>query len=153
MFSASQCSWQETKCGAIIKALLAFAAPDGAKIKATTYHPSPIRLSTEWVASQFIDGNAHGRQHLVQAKKFAEFVGNKKLAVDIKIGIWEYGKWEILNKQGLGNRHCHSCKAIKSQEEKNTFWYSESSINFTYEGIHNEALDFLYISPSNFEES
>nr|GMC73979.1 pentatricopeptide repeat-containing protein At4g37170 [Ipomoea batatas] len=55
MFSASKCSWQETKCGAIVKALLAFAAPDGAKIKATTYHPSPIRLSTEWVASQFFD--------------------------------------------------------------------------------------------------
>nr|GMC73986.1 DNA cytosine-5-methyltransferase [Ipomoea batatas] len=54
---------------------------------------------------------------------------------------------------GLGNRHCHSCKAIKSQEEKNTLWYSESSINFTYQGIHYEALDFLYISPSHFEES
>nr|GMC73978.1 DNA (cytosine-5)-methyltransferase 1B-like [Ipomoea batatas] len=85
--------------------------------------------------------------------QFVEFVGDKKLAVDRKIGIWEYGKWEILNKQGLGNRHCHSCKAIKSQEEKNTFWYSESSINFTYQGIHYEALDFLYISPSHFEES
>nr|GLL21892.1 DNA (cytosine-5)-methyltransferase 1-like [Ipomoea trifida] len=55
--------------------------------------------------------------------------------------------------QRLGNRHCHSCKARKSQEEKNTFWYSESTINFTYQGIHYEALDFLYTSPSHFEES
>nr|GMC73976.1 hypothetical protein Iba_chr03cCG5870 [Ipomoea batatas] len=54
---------------ALVKALLAFAAPNGAKIKATAYHPSPIRLSTEWVASQFFDGNGHGRQRLVQAKK------------------------------------------------------------------------------------
>nr|GMC73972.1 uncharacterized protein LOC109158392 [Ipomoea batatas] len=43
----------------LVKALLAFAAPNGAKIKATAYHPSPIRLSTEWVASQFFDGNGH----------------------------------------------------------------------------------------------
>nr|GMD23811.1 hypothetical protein Iba_chr08bCG8860 [Ipomoea batatas] len=35
----------------LVKALLAFAAPNGAKIKATAYYPSPIRLSTEWVAS------------------------------------------------------------------------------------------------------
>nr|GLL21897.1 DNA (cytosine-5)-methyltransferase 1-like [Ipomoea trifida] len=39
----------------LVKALLAFSAPNGAKIKATAYHPSPIRLSTEWVASQFFD--------------------------------------------------------------------------------------------------
>nr|GMC48062.1 DNA cytosine-5-methyltransferase [Ipomoea batatas] len=53
----------------------------------------------------------------------------------------------------LGNGHCHSCKVRKSQEQKNTFWYSESTINFTYQRIHYEALDFLYISPSHFEES
>ncbi|XP_031106206.1 basic form of pathogenesis-related protein 1-like [Ipomoea triloba] len=31
--------------------------------------------------------------------RFVEFVGDEKLAVGRKIGIWEYGKWEILNKQ------------------------------------------------------
>nr|GLL33366.1 hypothetical protein Itr_chr08CG10620 [Ipomoea trifida] len=35
----------------LVKALLAFAAPNGAKIKATAYYSSPIKHSTEWVAS------------------------------------------------------------------------------------------------------
>nr|GMC73983.1 DNA (cytosine-5)-methyltransferase 1-like [Ipomoea batatas]GMC73984.1 DNA (cytosine-5)-methyltransferase 1-like [Ipomoea batatas] len=44
-------------------------------------------------------------------------------------------------------------KQENPRKKKNTFWYSESTINFTYQGIHYEALDFLYISPSHFEES
>nr|GMC78621.1 DNA (cytosine-5)-methyltransferase [Ipomoea batatas] len=54
---------------------------------------------------------------------------------------------------GLGNGHCCSCKARKSEKEKNTFSYCESTTSFTYQGIHYKALDFLYIPPSHFEES
>ncbi|XP_019171500.1 PREDICTED: DNA (cytosine-5)-methyltransferase 1-like [Ipomoea nil] len=53
---------------------------------------------------------------------------------------------------GLGNGHCHSCKTRKSQEEKNTFSYCVPTNSFTYQGIHYEALDFLYINPSHFVE-
>nr|GLL21884.1 DNA (cytosine-5)-methyltransferase 1-like [Ipomoea trifida] len=74
-------------------------------------------------------------------------------ATDIAIPAKQENPRKKRTHSGLGNRHCHSCKARKSQEEKNTFWYSESTINFTYQGIHYEALDFLYISPSHFEES
>ncbi|XP_031126825.1 DNA (cytosine-5)-methyltransferase 1A-like [Ipomoea triloba] len=54
---------------------------------------------------------------------------------------------------GLGNGHCQSCKTRKSHEEKNTFSYCDSPISFTYQGIHYNALDFLYIPPSHLEES
>nr|GMC69551.1 DNA (cytosine-5)-methyltransferase 1-like [Ipomoea batatas] len=157
----------------LVKALLAFAAPNGAKIKATAYHPSPIRLSTEWVASQFFDGNGHGRHRLVQEKSNIPATSKKRLdkgcppstsdGLGIRDSPWKQHPQEgalpdrglprFPSLQRLGNRHCHSCKVRKSQEEKNTFWYSESTINFTYQEIHNEALDFLYISPSHFEES
>nr|GMC73985.1 DNA (cytosine-5)-methyltransferase 1-like [Ipomoea batatas] len=52
---------------------------------------------------------------------------------------------------------------IKEEEDKETEYFcrnlycphkgGESTIKFTYQGIHYEALDFLYISPSHFEES